>query len=94
MKELEAKLRSTMASWTMMYDVGGGTKVHVEAQHAPDMQRFTFFLSRGATKQKWLEMTERDGAWFVVEGDKQGKYGHTNTRPKSRIRIYFSIQPS
>ncbi len=73
-EKTEAKLRSTMASWTMVYDFGGGANVHVEALHAPDMQRFTFVLNRGATKLKWLEIIVRGRVWYVTEGDKRGKY--------------------
>ena len=76
-----------------MYDVGGGAKVHVE-HSMPRICTGLLFSLVAEQPKKWLDTTECDGARYVVEGDKQGKYRPYEAPPKSRIRIYFSIQPS
>ena len=68
------RLESTAASWTVTHQAPTGAQFVVEVLRSKDRRRMVLSGSGGGQAVELARILERDGAWYVTEGEGAGKY--------------------
>src|SRR5947207_3070823 len=68
------RLESTAASWTVTHQAPTGAQFVVDVLRAKERRRMILSGGGGGQIVELARILERDGVWYVTEGESAGKY--------------------
>lgn len=68
------RLQEQAASWTAVTRLANGAGIFVDVLATPKMRRTVLSVEVAGKRNEVLRIIDRDGIWYVTEGQKTGKY--------------------